>query len=268
VLFRDPLNPTFPALDQPITFPVRSVIETIVLLKVARIWATPAETFLLPFALTIFGFSASPPSRERLTLAPSGAPSFLVLGLVGRIALVGSPAGAGAGVAGAGVTGAGASVETAGGAADAGSSLGAGVGVVVSFGIRCSRGLDLTCLGVLVALHADRLSGAFAGPGVRRSPLTTDWKPADMACSSIASNRLQAFQVSLYIAPQITFDQESAGIDGMNDFTQLFRRQIFCTHVRVDVRLLKDFFSGFRPDAVNVRQRSFDPLISGYINSK
>ena len=111
-------------------------METIVLLKVARIWATPAETFLLPFALTIFGFSASPPSRERLTFAPSGVPSFLVFGFVARMALVGSPAGAGAGTAGAGVTGAGVSVETTGGAAaDAGSFLGAGVGVVVSFGI-------------------------------------------------------------------------------------------------------------------------------------
>src|SRR3984957_16743442 len=107
-------------------------------------WATPAETFLLPFALTIFGFSASPPSRERLTFGASVAPSFLVFGLVARIALAGSPAGAGAG---AGVAGAGASVETVGGAAaaDAGSLVGAGVGVVVSSGIRCySLGLDLT----------------------------------------------------------------------------------------------------------------------------
>ena len=112
------------------TFPFGSVIETIVLLKVARMCATPAETFLLPFALTIFGFSASPPSSERLTLAPSLAPSFLVFGLVARITLAGSAGGA----VGGGVAGAGASVATAGGA-DAGSFLGAGVGVVVSLGI-------------------------------------------------------------------------------------------------------------------------------------
>ena len=88
----------------------------------------------------IFGFSASPPSSERLTLGgPSpGALSFLVLGLVARIALAGSAAGAatpGVAGAGAGATGAGASEEVAGGAADPDSFLGAGAGVVGSLGI-------------------------------------------------------------------------------------------------------------------------------------
>ena len=41
VLLRDPLNPIVPPLDQLTTFPWVSVIVTIVLLKVAWIWATP-----------------------------------------------------------------------------------------------------------------------------------------------------------------------------------------------------------------------------------
>jgi hypothetical protein len=43
-----------------------SVIETIVLLNVAEMWAMPMKTFLLPLALTIFGFSMSFGSSDRL----------------------------------------------------------------------------------------------------------------------------------------------------------------------------------------------------------
>ncbi len=63
-------------------------METIVLLKVARTWAIPVPTFLLPLALMILGFSASVPDRESVGLAAAaapveaGAPSFfVVLGL-------------------------------------------------------------------------------------------------------------------------------------------------------------------------------------------
>src|ERR1700760_2049131 len=48
------------------TAPVMSVIETIVLLKVAEMWAMPMKTFLLPLALTILGFSMSFGSSDRL----------------------------------------------------------------------------------------------------------------------------------------------------------------------------------------------------------
>ena len=87
----------------------------------------------------IFGFSASPPSSERLTLALStGALSFLAFGLGARVALAGSAAGEGTpGVAGggAGATGAGGSEEIAGKGVDPDSFLGTGAGVVVSLGI-------------------------------------------------------------------------------------------------------------------------------------
>src|SRR5205809_5319280 len=41
VLLREPLNPTLPALAQDKTFPSVSVIDTMVLLKLACTWATP-----------------------------------------------------------------------------------------------------------------------------------------------------------------------------------------------------------------------------------
>jgi hypothetical protein len=42
VLFRDPLNPDFPGVDQKSTFPFESQILTTVLLNVARICAMPS----------------------------------------------------------------------------------------------------------------------------------------------------------------------------------------------------------------------------------
>src|SRR5216117_272865 len=43
--FREPLNPTLPALAHERVFPSRSVIVTIVLLNVDLIWACPWVTF-------------------------------------------------------------------------------------------------------------------------------------------------------------------------------------------------------------------------------
>src|SRR5206468_3902759 len=43
--FREPLNPTFPALAHESVLPSRSVIVTMVLLKVDLMWAWPCETF-------------------------------------------------------------------------------------------------------------------------------------------------------------------------------------------------------------------------------
>src|SRR5262245_66062824 len=48
---RDPLKPIIPADDHDTTFPCPSVIEMIVLLKVAATWATPTTTFFFSFFL-------------------------------------------------------------------------------------------------------------------------------------------------------------------------------------------------------------------------
>src|SRR5438445_9575629 len=46
---REPLNPQVPADDHATTLPLTSVIETIVLLKVAEMWATPVWMFFRTF---------------------------------------------------------------------------------------------------------------------------------------------------------------------------------------------------------------------------
>ncbi len=46
---REPLNPQVPADDQATTLPLTSVIETMVLLNVAEIWATPVWMFFRTF---------------------------------------------------------------------------------------------------------------------------------------------------------------------------------------------------------------------------
>ena len=47
VLLREPLKPQAPAVLQQRVLPARSVMVTMVLLKVAQTWATPSTTFFL-----------------------------------------------------------------------------------------------------------------------------------------------------------------------------------------------------------------------------
>jgi hypothetical protein len=56
VLLRDPLNPALPELAQAITFPLTSVMVTMVLLKVDWMWATPFWIFRRSFFLAPDGF--------------------------------------------------------------------------------------------------------------------------------------------------------------------------------------------------------------------
>src|ERR1700761_2815477 len=55
---REPLNPTWPEDAHEITFPVGSVIETMVLLNVDRMWACPWATFFRSLRRTFFGAPA------------------------------------------------------------------------------------------------------------------------------------------------------------------------------------------------------------------
>src|SRR5215471_18005600 len=52
---REPLNPTWPDDAHEITLPVGSVIETMVLLNVDRMWACPWATFFRSLRRTFFG---------------------------------------------------------------------------------------------------------------------------------------------------------------------------------------------------------------------
>jgi len=66
---REPLNPTFPADAHDNTFPSGSVIEMIVLLNVAFMWATPWTTFFFSLRrVLVFFFGAA---KRYLPLLPS-----------------------------------------------------------------------------------------------------------------------------------------------------------------------------------------------------
>src|SRR5476649_848381 len=92
------------------TAPFMSVIETMVLLKVAEIWAMPVKIFFEPLALTILGFSMSFGSSDRLveiwsaglTAAAGAAPFFSAFGFFSAFSALGAAAGA-ASAAGAAV---------------------------------------------------------------------------------------------------------------------------------------------------------------------
>ena len=63
VPFRDPLNPCTPAEDQDTTLPAGSVMVTRVLLKVARMCATPAGIFFFSFFFLVrdWALAITPP---------------------------------------------------------------------------------------------------------------------------------------------------------------------------------------------------------------
>src|SRR5256885_12580851 len=73
VVFREPLNPTRPAVDQPSRLPCMSVMVTWVLLKVAKMLAMPTAIFFAPFALMIFLALGSSPSNSAAVGADGAA---------------------------------------------------------------------------------------------------------------------------------------------------------------------------------------------------
>src|SRR5215831_15763524 len=120
-------------------FPERSEIETIVLLKVARMCATPVATFLLPFALIIFGLSDSPGSRERAAVPVAGFASVSFFAAFAFVLLAGFASGA----AGACACAVGAEADLASAGAAGVSGSGVGVGVVFSSAILLFRSIRL-----------------------------------------------------------------------------------------------------------------------------
>src|ERR1700761_6472340 len=127
--FLEPRKPHLPAEDQPMTAPVMSVIETMVLLNVAEMCAMPVKMFLEPLALTILGFSMSFGSSDRLVEiwsagltagAAAAAPFFSPAAFfspAGFFSALGAAAAAGAASAGAAASFLGAAAAVSGAAA-------------------------------------------------------------------------------------------------------------------------------------------------------
>src|SRR5579884_761870 len=103
-------------------------------------------------------------------------------------------------------------------------------------------------------LHADSFARAFARARVGARALSAHRQSTAMAQSAIAVDRLQAFQISLYLAAQITFDWQLARCDRMNKRVELLGGEILRADVGIDPRLGENFFRGARTDAVDVGQ--------------
>ena len=128
-------------------------------------------------------------------------------------------------------------------------------------------GLDLTGLGVRIARNADRLAGPLAGAGVRGRALAAHGKTATVADATVAVDGLQALEVALQFAAEVTLDEDAALADGVNDGAELLGCELLGAGVRIDVGTVEDAFRGLRSDAVDIGQRRFNALVAGNINS-
>src|SRR5215213_2717827 len=175
VLLREPLKPTRPALDQPITLPCMSVIETWVLLKVARMFATPVEMFLAPLALTIFfAFGSSPSNSAAVGAATTGGAASTALA---------SPAAPSA-AAFLDLAGAPSPAAALAGFSAAPSFFAAGF-FLVSSAFFFSSAILQKCLvnarlRVRITLHTDRLARSLARARIRGGALSTHRQTAQM----------------------------------------------------------------------------------------
>jgi hypothetical protein len=86
--------------------------------------------------------------------------------------------------------------------------------------------------------------------------------------AAIRIDRLQTFQIALYIAAQIAFDLELVVCDRVDDLIQLLRRKIFRTDVWVDIRLLEDAPRSAKADSVDIGQRYLDAFVCWNFNSE
>ena len=89
-----------------------------------------------------------------------------------------------------------------------------------------------------------------------------------MTNPAVAVDRLKALEIALEFTTQIAFDDDLVRSDRLNDVVDLFRRKILRPRVRVDIGVLQHFLRETWSDAVDVRQGSFDSLISGNFDSE
>jgi hypothetical protein len=92
-------------------------------------------------------------------------------------------------------------------------------------------------LGVRIALHADGLTRTFACAGVGLCALAAHGQAAQMADATIAFDALQTLEVHAEFAPQITFDNVFAVLNGMNNLRELLLVQVFGANARINFRL-------------------------------
>lgn len=89
-----------------------------------------------------------------------------------------------------------------------------------------------------------------------------------MALSAIAIDGSKPLQRRLLFTPEISFDCDPLALDHLSDLHQLILRQLTRPQIAVDSSLLQDLQRTGGSDSVYVTERSFDPLLVGYFNSK
>ena len=125
-----------------------------------------------------------------------------------------------------------------------------------------------TGLRVFVTLHADGLARALAGTGVGAGALTADRETATMADATVAIDGLEALEILLKFATQITFDDVLVFLNDLDDAVQLLIGQRFGANIGADFSLLEDQLGPGRSNAVNVRQGGFNPLVTRNIDTE
>jgi hypothetical protein len=123
-------------------------------------------------------------------------------------------------------------------------------------------------LGVRVALHADRLARTLAGTGVGAGALATDGEAATMADATVTIDRLEALEILLQLAAQVALDDVLVFLDDLDDAVELLVGQLLGPDVGADFGLLQHKLRAGRADAVDIRERGFDALVAGDIDTK
>ena len=121
--------------------------------------------------------------------------------------------------------------------------------------------------GVGVALDADGFAGAFAGARVGGGALSAHGQSAHMADAAVAFDALQPFQVHPDFPAQVSFDDQLAFLDGVDDLGELLFIQVFGPEMRGDIGALQDFIGRGGADAIDVTQGDIDPFIARYFDS-
>ena len=89
-----------------------------------------------------------------------------------------------------------------------------------------------------------------------------------MPDAAVRINRLEPFQIALYVATQIALDFELVVRYRVNDLVQLLRRKIFGADIWIDIRLLENAPRSAKTDSINVRQRDLDAFLRWNFNSE
>jgi hypothetical protein len=137
-----------------------------------------------------------------------------------------------------------------------------------NFGFRIS---DLSFgggLGVLGALDADGLARALAGAGVGAGALAADGQAAAVPDAAVAIDGLEALEILLQLPAQVTLDDVLVLLDDLDDAVELLVGQLLGPDVGADLGLLEHELGAGRADAVDVRQRGFDALFAGDVDTE